>query len=261
MAPQIWPLGGEQKGLAMDEGDSATACRRLMRRQTHAALATSLPDSAGARPYSSLVALAFDYDASPLLMLSDLAQHSRNIATDARVSLLFDGAARDHPSGDPLASPRLSLIGTAARCDDGQLLARFTARHPSSAAYAGFADFRLYRVAIERGHLVAGFGRISWIEAADLRFTGEATALAAAEPVIVAHMNADHAEAVALFASRLLHRAGYGWRMTGIDPEGIDLRRDEETARLDFVGPVPDPAAARQALVGLAAQARTMPPL
>jgi putative heme iron utilization protein len=236
----------------MDESDSSTACRRLMRRQSHAALATSFDG----RPYVSLVAIAFDYDVSPLLLLSDLAQHSSNIATNPLLSLLFDGGPVEHPPGDPLAEPRLSLLGQAARCDDVRLLARFTARHPSAAAYAGFGDFHLYRMTIERGHLIAGFGRISWVDGDALRFSGDAAALAEAEAEIVAHMNADHAGAVALFVEEALRRPGSGWRMTGIDPEGIDLRREHETARLDFPMPVFDPAAARQALIDLAAEAR-----
>jgi putative heme iron utilization protein len=240
--------------------DSGGLCRRLMRRQAHAVLATSLADGGGARPYASLVAVACGIDASPLLLLSDLAQHSRNIAGDKRVSLLFDGGLDGLPSVDPLAAPRVSLIGEAVRCDDERLLARFLARHPSAAAYAGFADFHLYRVTIGRGHLVAGFGRISWVEPDELRFSPDAQALAEAEAGIVAHMNADHADAVALYAARLLHRDGAGWRMTGIDPEGIDLRSDAQTARLDFaassLGPVLDPESARQALVALVAEAR-----
>src|SRR5580704_17274164 len=163
--------------------DRGQFCRSLMRRQAHAALATTLDG----RPYVSLVAIAGDLDASPLLLLSDLAQHSRNIAADPRVSLLFDGDAR--LAADPLAEPRLSLLGAAERVDDKRLLARFVARHPSAAQYAGFGDFHLYRVTIGRGHLVAGFGRISWVEGAALRFAGDGAALAAAEAGIVDHMN------------------------------------------------------------------------
>jgi putative heme iron utilization protein len=241
--------------------DHGRLCRQLMRRQGHAALATSLPGEPAARPYVSLVAVACDLDASPLLLLSDLAQHSRNIAAEPRVSLLFDGDAC--LAADPLAEPRLSLLGDAVRSDDKRLLARFVARHSSAAAYAGFGDFHLYRVTIGRGHLVAGFGRISWVEPDELRLAGDARALAEAEAGIIAHMNADHADAVALYATRLLHRTGAGWRMTGIDPEGIDLRGDTDAARLDFadhgMASVHDAAGARQALVALVAAARVAP--
>lgn len=226
----------------------AAGARRLIRRAGFAALATSL---AGA-PYASLVAVACDLDASPLMLLSDLAQHTQNLLAVPSVSVLFDGT-RDLP--DPLAGPRLSLLGRAERCDDPRMLARFGAHHPASAAYAEFGDFHLYRVAVERGHLVAGFGRISWIEGDALQLAGTER-LAEAEADIVAHMNGDHADAVALYAKRLLGRGGEGWRMAGIDPEGIDLARHDETARLDFAEPVWTAAEARSALVGLVAQAR-----
>lgn len=233
--------------------NSALLSRQLARSCTRAALASSL----GGAPYASLVLVTVDLDASPLLLLSDLAQHSRNIAFDPRVSLLFDATAGHD---DPLSGPRLTLLGKAKATDDRRCLARFIAHHPNSAAYAGFRDFHLYRVAVERGHLVAGFGRTDWIDGRDFLFTGDAGALAAAEPDILEHLNEDRAEAIALYAQRLLGRAGAGWRMTGIDPEGIDLRCNGETARLDFAAPVASPiltpAAARTALVHLAELAR-----
>ncbi|HEV2335399.1 MAG TPA: DUF2470 domain-containing protein [Stellaceae bacterium] len=256
-----------RSGRSLSGNEWGAAARRLIRGCDHAALATSL----AGRPYVSLVACACEFDASPLLLLSDLAQHTKNLAADPQVSLLF---AEESEDPDPLAGPRLTLLGRAQRCDDpeGARLgaARFAARHPASAGYASFADFHLYRVRIERGHLVAGFGRIAWIEADELRFTLEAPALAAAEAEILAHMNADHADAIALYAERLLGRpgnpsTGEGWRMTGIDPEGLDLRRERETARLDFAGssqgPVLTPAAARRMLVALAEEARDAVPL
>jgi putative heme iron utilization protein len=203
-------------------------------------------------PYASLVLVAVDLDATPLLLLSDLAQHSRNIAFDPRVSLLLD-ATDGHP--DPLTGPRLTLLGQAGPTADPRCLGRFVAHHPTSAVYAGFRDFRLYRVAVQRGHLVAGFGRIDWIDGHEYLFARAACALAVGEPEILTHMNVDHADAITLYANRLLGRAGAGWRMTGIDPEGIDLRCEGETARLDFTAPVPAPIltpdAARAALVQL----------
>ncbi len=231
----------------------ATLARSLARSRTRAALATSL----GGAPYASLVLLAVDLVASPLLLLSDLSQHSRNIAFDPRVSLLLD-ATEGHP--DPLTGPRLTLLGRAQSTDDRRCLARFIAHHPTSAGYAGFGDFHLYRVEVERGHLVAGFGRIDWIDGGDFLFAGDVGLLAATEPEILQHMNDDHRDAIARYAHHLLGRSGTGWRMTGIDPEGIDLRCDGETARLDFDDPVAvpvlTPAAARAALVQLAGMAR-----
>jgi len=128
----------------------------LMRRQTTAALGTIMDGA----PYVSLVLTAFDGDGSPLLLLSDLAQHTRNILADSRVSLLFDGT---QGLPEPLTGPRLTVLGTACVSTDPAALGRYLARHPSAAVYAGFSDFRLYRVEIARGHFVAGFGRIEWI--------------------------------------------------------------------------------------------------
>jgi heme oxygenase (biliverdin-IX-beta and delta-forming) len=236
-----------------DDEERGIAARRLIRARDHAALATSL----AGHPYVSFVASACDPDARPLLLLSDLAQHTQNLLADPRVSLLFEDTG-DHP--DPLAGPRLTLLGQAERVDDPRIAARFAARHPASAGYAGFADFHLYRVAIERGHLVAGFGRIAWIEAEHLCFRSDASALAEAEGEIVAHTNEDHPDAIALYAERLLGKQGEGWQMTGIDPEGIDLRRAGETARLDFAEPVLTTAAARRTLVALAEKARSAAP-
>ena len=234
----------------------AVDARRMIRSRDRAALGTSL----AGRPYVSLVAVACDHDASPLLLLSDLATHTQNLAANPLVSLLLEDTAG---LADPLAGPRLTLLGRAERSEEPRAAARFAARHPASADYAGFGDFHLYRVAIERGHLVAGFGRIAWIEAEELRFP-PAAALAAAEAEIVRHMNEDHAEAIALYAERLLGRRGSGWLLTGIDPEGIDLRRPMEsggeTARLGFAAPVRTPAAARRTLADLTEMARNTAP-
>jgi putative heme iron utilization protein len=229
--------------------DPAVLGRRMLRGRDRVALATSLRGA----PYASLVLVVADLDASPLMLLSDLAQHSRNISFDPRVSLLFD-ATEGHP--DPLTAPRLTLIGQAEAINDRRRLARFTAHHPTSSAYSGFDDFHLYRVTVERAHLVAGFGRIHWIEGRDLLFTAGTGVLAAAEPDILRHMNEDHADVIANYARQLLGLTDTEWRMTGIDPEGIDLRCRGEGARLDFPAPVFTLEAVRSMLVQLAEKAR-----
>ncbi|MSO88700.1 MAG: DUF2470 domain-containing protein [Rhodospirillaceae bacterium] len=231
--------------------------RQLLRAADRAALGTLLRAEAGGHgnwPYASLVLTAVDHDACPILLISTLADHTRNIAVDPHVSLLFDGTAG---FAEPLTGPRVSVQGRATRTDDAHLRTRFIARHPSASFYAGFKDFSVYRVTVERAHLVAGFGRIHWIEGKDVAFdTGATRALAEAEPDILAHMNSDHAEAIDLYASRILGKSGGGWKMTGIDPEGIDLRQAGETARLNFETTIGDPGAARAALVQLASVAR-----
>lgn len=237
----------------MTDADELPAlARRLMRAADRATLATALADNAG-WPYASLVLTACDADGSPLLLLSDLAEHSRNLAADPRLSLLLDGTAGHE---DPLTGPRLSLLGRAAPTAEPGARARFLARHPGAALYADFRDFRFYRVAVERAHFVAGFGRIRWLPASDL-LDAPPPALTTAEADIVAHMNADHADALDLYARVLLGQSGEGWRMTGIDRRGLDLRRAGAVARLDFAHPVETPDQARAELVRLARAARS----
>ena len=230
--------------------DTALEARRLLRAQASAALGTLTAEGA---PYASLVMMAADLDASPILLISGLAEHTKNILRDDRVSLLVDGT---QGLDERLTGARITVQGRIARTSDETCRRRYLARHPSAAAYAGFADFAFFRVAVERAHLVAGFGRIHWVERDALLWTGDTTALAAAEADVVAHMNKDHADAVQLYATRLLGRSGDGWTMTGCDPEGCDLARGAETARLDFDKPVSDAEGARVELVRLVKRAR-----
>lgn len=147
----------------------ASLVRDLLRAADRAALATSLPAAAyQAWPYASLVLMAVAADGSPILFISDLSEHAKNIAADDRVSLLIDGTAGRK---DPLTGPRVTLLGRAVRTDDADLKVRFLARQPAAKLYAGFGDFHVYRIELTRAHFVAGFGRIYWIEAAD--FIGE----------------------------------------------------------------------------------------
>jgi putative heme iron utilization protein len=234
--------------------DQIAAARRLMRSTDRAALATLLPTAQGAAPYASLALIAVDHDLSPILLISRLAVHTQAIAADNRVSLLVDGTAGlDHA----LTGARLSVLGRAEVSHEPRLRARYIARHPEAAMYADFPDFSFYRVAVERAHLVAGFGKIDWIDAATLLLPEALNEkLVENEAGIVQHMNEDHADAVALYASSLLQLPGSGWRMTGCDRDGIDLRSGGQVARLSFPAPVANANDARKALVALVQQAR-----
>lgn len=231
-----------------------------MRGLDRATLASALPgdlalpgSGTAAWPYASLVLVAVDHDLAPILLLSTLAEHSKAIAAQPAVSLLFDGTAG---LAQPLTGPRLTVLGQAHRTVDPQMRRRFLARHPDAAMYADFADFHVYRIAIARAHLVAGFGRISWVEAAELVGPPPPAALVAAEMGILEHMNADHADAIQLYANALLGRVGADWHMTGIDAHGCDLRRAGEVARLGFPQPVQNAETARAMLVRMVTQAR-----
>lgn len=226
--------------------------RALVRSRDRGALATAMKDDGS--PYASLVMIACDAAGNPLLMISELAEHTRNILAGDRVGLLVDAT---EGLDNPLTGARVTLMGRAARTDDPGHAARYIARHPDAALYAGFADFALYRLEVERAHMVAGFGAIHWIDRTAYSFdTASADALISAEASIVDHMNRDHAGSLQLYAERLLGLAGEGWVMTGIDPEGCDLRHGGTVARLPFDVPVTTPEQARAALVALVGKAR-----
>ncbi len=227
------------------------AARGLMRRARSATLATTMDDGA---PYASLVTVACDTDASPVLLLSDLADHSRNLARDPRAALLFEDASG---KANPQTGPRLTVMGRVAKSPEDRHRRRFLARHPGAGLYAGFADFHVYAMTVERGHFVGGFARARWMDAGDLVVDpAAAAAMADREPDVLAHMNRDHAEAIALYATALLGRRPGPWEMVAIDPEGADLRAGHRHARLPFAAPVTDAQSTRDELVRLAAEAR-----
>ncbi len=237
--------------------DLPRTVRNLLRGLDRASLASALPAEGGSFwPYVSLVLVAVDHDLAPILLMSNLAEHTRAIAADGRVSLLFDGTGG---FDQPLSGPRVSLLGRAARTDDERLKRRYLARHPDARMYAGFGDFNFYRVAPERVHLVGGFGKIRWLTMAELMADRPPPALAESEAEIVEHMNSDHADALQLYAGRLLGMPAGDWKMTGIDTEGLDLRSGGRVARLAFDRPVADAGQARKALIDLVAQARATP--
>jgi heme iron utilization protein len=225
-----------------------------MRATDRAALATSHAAPGGAFPYASLVMVGFDAGLAPLLLISELAEHTKNLRKNARASLLFDATAG---LDNPLTGARVTVLGEAAPIEDEELRERYVRRHPSAAGYRDFHDFHIWRLVPERAHLVAGFGRIHWVEGAALcPPAAAAAALTAAEPGILAHMNEDHAATIDLYAQRLLGLSGDGWRVIGVDPDGADLRREAAVARLDFAQTAGDADAVRREFVRLAKAAR-----
>ncbi|CAH1658642.1 HugZ family pyridoxamine 5'-phosphate oxidase [Chelatococcus asaccharovorans] len=208
--------------------DQIGAAKALLRATRFGSLGTLDSENA---PYTSLVNVATDIDGAPVILISRLALHTKNILRDSRVSLMLSHVG----GGDPSAHPRISIKGRASLTTDENSRRRFLARHPASAGYATFADFGFYRIEPESAHLVAGFGRIFSLraEAFMTDLTG-AEAIVAGEAGAVAHMNEDHADALELYAVKLLGLEPGAWRATGIDPDGLDMMLGDKTARLSF---------------------------
>jgi putative heme iron utilization protein len=149
------------------------------------------------------------------------------------------------------------LSGKARLTDDPEARRRYLDRQPEAEMFAGFADFGFYAIDVSGAHLVAGFGRIVDLAPSDILLDlSGAEAMVAAEPDVVAHMNADHAEAIRLYATRLLGAPNGEWRCAGCDPEGLDLQNGRIALRLNFPQRINDPGMLRQVLRQLADRAR-----
>lgn len=214
-----------------DAGDYAAQVRRLIRGTDRAGLSTLLApaaDGGEAWPFGSLVMMACDHDATPVLLMSDLSEHARNLARDPRAALLIDGTAG---LVDALTGPRATLLGRAVPDPDPVLRRRYLARHPRAGFYADFTDFRIYRFILERGHLVAGFGKVRWLDAAAILGDAPWRDL---EPDLIARF-ADRAELIARRAGADNNLSGSAsWSVIGVDPEGIDLRAQAVVRRYNF---------------------------
>jgi hypothetical protein len=221
-------------------------------------LATRLAERDGV-PFGSLMPYGVDGDGQPILLISRLAVHTRNLAADPRASLLVAEQGDD----DPLAIGRVTLIGRVAavadadraRCRDDYL-----ARHPGARAWVDFADFAFHRLAVEAAYFVAGFGAMGWIADADYRAAAP-DPLAAHAAGILAHMNADHAGALRLCCQAFAGVATEHAVMTAIDRLGLRVRADTadgpRTLRIAFPRPAHTPAEARAVLVEMVREARS----
>ena len=262
MPEMAQPLPGAMPGR-LPEGARAPAdfdpkaLAKSLLRATRAGTLGTLDRNTG-HPFASLVNVATDTDGSPLILTSRLSTHTANLEQDGRSSILLAETGK----GDPLAHPRLTVLGVFARveresADEARVRRRFLARHPKSELYVGFGDFAFWRMQVASAHLNGGFARAADLAAADvLTDLSGADELIAAEEGAVEHMNADHAEATKLYATKLLGLDDGPWRISGLDPDGADLAAGDRTARLAFRERVMSGEALRKVLVDFAKQAR-----
>ena len=255
--PDRTPLPGTMPGR-LPEGasppadfDPVTVAKGLLRGIRAGTLATL--DRNTGHPFASLVNVATDADGSPVILVSRLSTHTANIEVDGRASILLAAVGK----GAPLAHPRLTALGLLVRSDEARLRRRFLARHPKASLYAGFADFSFWRLTVVSAHLNGGFARAADLAAAAvLTDLSGADELIAAEEGAIEHMNADHAEAVRLYAVKLAGEEDGRWQVTGLDPDGLDLAVGDRTARVAFPERVTGAGQLRSVLKQLADQAR-----
>lgn len=227
--------------------------RRLVRGAAAATLATG----AEGMPFASLVTPATAPDLSPLMLLSSLSEHTRHLKAEPRCSLLFVGRAE---GANPQTAPRVTVTGLAEMVPEAEvpsLKARWLARHPYAAMYADFGDFALWRVKPGGALLVGGFARATRLRVADLLpDPAAAAAVAEAEAEILAHVNADHPDAVAAIATGLHQAAPGAWRLVSLDTDGCDLALEETVIRHAWPAPVADAEGVRAGLIRAAREGR-----
>jgi heme iron utilization protein len=234
---------------ASGPADSELA-RTLVATSTTGALSTI---GTGGYPFGSVVVYAADERGRPLMLLSDLAVHSANLAADARASLMVNQPG----DGDPLDLARVTLVGDVAEVTGPEReapLAHYQSVHPGGLGTDH--GFRLYRLEVASVRFVGGFARMSWVDAGAYAST-EPDPLAPHVAGIVGHMNADHADSLVLYCQVLAGRPGTtSATMTGIDRHGFTMLADGEHVRLAFDEDVTTSAEARTALVAMVHQAR-----
>ena len=187
--------------------------RALLRHASTASLATL--DAITGHPYASLVEVATMPDARPILLLSGLARHTRNLKADPRASLLVD---QRHAGDSPLATERATIIGRVTATNDATARRRYLARHPAAEQFASFGDFGFWLLEIDRAHGIAGFGRIREVAGSDVGLpVSVAASFTAVEEEIIARVN----QRLAMLSTTTGHSL---CTATGVDPEGIDYR-------------------------------------
>jgi putative heme iron utilization protein len=227
--------------------ETAFAFRCLLRATRAGTLATATSEG---HPFASLVTPAFMPDLSPVLLLSALSEHTRQLKAEARCAVMVVGPAAE---ANPQTAPRITLICTAAVDTDPALRSRYLAIHPYATLYADFGDFAFWRLKILRASFVGGFARAGRFAAVDLVPPADAVAqVLDSEAAVLSHCNTDHADALAAIAG-----GGEGWRMVTADTDGCDLAHGEEAViRIAWDSPVIDSAGIRAALIAKVAAAR-----
>jgi putative heme iron utilization protein len=238
------------------DAEAIRLARTLLRSARYGALAVLEPETG--TPLVSRVGIATDLDGSPLLLVSLLSAHTRALLADPRCSLLVGEPGK----GDPLAHPRLTLVGKAARLERGtpeqqRAERRYLNRNPKAKLYVGLGDFSFFRLQVERGSLNGGFGKAYLLKREELILSGPATEeLAASEQAAIDHMNADHGDAIDIYAQFYGGASGDGWKLTGFDADGMDLARGDEVRRVFFPQPLVSARDLRPMLVQMAKEGR-----
>lgn len=238
------------------DAEAILLAKTLVRAARYGALAVI--EQATGRPYVSRVGVATDIDGTPIILISSLAPHTRALLADPRCSLLLGEPGK----GDPLAHPRITLACNARRIEGtmpslARVARRYLNRQPKAQLYAGFADFAFFRLETEGASLNGGFGKAYVLKAEEMVRTSPIDpGLEAMEESVLAHMNGEHGDAIALCARHFAHARAGAWTMTGIDADGFDLALNDDVRRVFFPYPLEEETDLRDVLMAMSLEAR-----
>lgn len=211
-------------------------------------------------PFGSVAPFVLDHNCQPIILISNIAEHTKNITINPKVSLLVFAGGEDLQ-----ANARLTLLGEAVKIYkdvDANLRARYLRYLPQAASYFDMHDFSFYRIHIHQARYIGGFGKMSWLSDVDLLsgITSTSSVLAGQETAIIEHMNADHTENLLNYCKHFHHVDPAHAHMLGIDCDGFDVSArigDASTIlRFDFEQQIHDAQSARAALVAMAKVAK-----
>lgn len=232
--------------------EQLTQARHLLLAQDAGMLSTHSADCLG-YPFGSLVPVVFDHCNRPILLLSRLAQHTRNIAENSKLSLMLSDIAA-LGNNDVQSCARVTLLGEATQLDTNaqeQTIARYCRFFPQAEQYHRELDFDFYLLRPNKVRFIAGFGSIHWLACDQLfianPFAGEA------EVDICSHMNEDHADALVQYCehAEIELPDGQTPQMVGVDAFGFHQRIGERIFRFDFSGTVQTTNDVREQLIAM----------
>jgi putative heme iron utilization protein len=225
---------------------NARAARQMLRSHRYGALCT-LSKKFNGHPFGSIVPYLVDRDGSLLILISSLAEHTRNIQLDPRVSLVTH--SQDSP--DIQSQGRITLVGeaqpAAARVQIGKRYLRY---FPESQNLFTMDDFSFYRIVPHTLRFIGGFGKIHWVSADS--YLVPPYLLTEQEDDVITHMNEDHRDTLRHYWKPFHQDAELKVEMLGIDCDGFDLCADSKILRIDFAEEVLDVQQARRALISMA---------
>jgi len=226
---------------------------RCWLRAHHHGLLSTHSRAVGGYPFGSVVPYVLDHQARPVLLISRLAEHTKNLAGDARVSLLIHD-----PADDVQAQARVTLLGKAERVEDPLTIeARYERYFPATRGYRTQLDFEFWRIAPVTLRAIAGFAKAHWVSRE--AYAPPSHTLADNELSMLEHMNSDHADALRDYCRLQNTEVKESVNMIGIDCDGFDLNADGKIIRFEFEEPVTNAEAVRAALIALAQKAKSAP--